>query len=243
MDVVASEDRSTSRLGGLASLLGALLFVVVFVVVGVFVGAEPEAAEEGLARYPEIRAGRTVEDGLYLMVLLLWLPAYLALQRALRTAHAGLATFGSGLGVLGLGVLAAGALPHVAYQRLSNAYEAAEADPAVLAVAYDTMLGIVDMLLIAGLVAALAGVLLLGLAMLRAPAFRGGVAWASVGFGAVGLVAAVWAVVDPLSAVPAGAVFALIVFHLVAGWRLLALARGGVKGSGGEAPPRRTART
>lgn len=108
-----SDDRTTMRWGGLASLLGVALFVVVFVVVGVVIGAEPEAAEQGL-----------------------------------------------------------------------------------------------------------------GLAMLRASVVSRGAAAASLGLGVVGLLAAMWAVVDPLAAAPAAAVFALIAFHVVAGWTMLRLGRG-----------------
>lgn len=227
MEVVARHDAepTTLRWGGVASMLGAVLFLVVFVVVGVVIGDEPVSPEQGLAQYPDIRVGRTIEDGLYLVVLLLWVPLYLVLGEALRAAYQGMALFGSRLGVVGLAVLVAGALPHVVYQRLSDALVSQEADPATLAVAYEAVLGIVDMFVIAGLVAMLSGVLLLGLAMVRAPTFGAGVTWTGVVAGAVGLLTAVWAIIDPLTTVVAGAVFALIIFHLVAGWTLVALAR------------------
>ena len=67
--------------------------------------------------FPDIRAARTVEDSLYLVVLILWVAHFLALYRALRETRLAPALFGSVLGIVGLGVLAAGALPHVATAR------------------------------------------------------------------------------------------------------------------------------
>src|SRR3712207_7030169 len=48
----------------------------------------------------------TVEDGLYLVVLMLWVAHFLALYRALRRTNLAPALFGSVLGIVGLGVLA-----------------------------------------------------------------------------------------------------------------------------------------
>jgi hypothetical protein len=66
------EDEDILRWGGLAGIVGGLLFILVFAIVGVFVGAESAAPEGPITRFPEIRAARTVENGLYLAVLVLW---------------------------------------------------------------------------------------------------------------------------------------------------------------------------
>jgi len=62
-------------------------------------------------RFPDIRAARTVENSLYLGVLLLWVIHCLALYRGLRRTSPTPALFGTALSILGLVVLAAGALP------------------------------------------------------------------------------------------------------------------------------------
>lgn len=59
------QERSVLRWGGLAGIAGGILFIAVFVIVGVFVGADP-AEPEG---FPGIRAARTIENSLYLAVL------------------------------------------------------------------------------------------------------------------------------------------------------------------------------
>src|SRR5262245_54580095 len=111
------QEKSVLRWGGLAGMLGGILFILVFVIVAVFVG-DPG----GIERFPDIRAARTVENSLYLVTLILWVPHFLALYRALRRTSLTPALFGSALGILGLGVLAAGALPHVATVPLSDLY-------------------------------------------------------------------------------------------------------------------------
>ena len=105
-----SEEKGVLRWGGLAGILGGIIFIVVFVVVIVFVGADPAEPEGEVMRFPDIRAARTVEDSLYLVVLVLWIGHFLALYRALRRTSLAPALFGSVVGIVGLGVLAAGAL-------------------------------------------------------------------------------------------------------------------------------------
>jgi hypothetical protein len=108
------EEQSVLRWGGLSGILGGLIFILVFVIVIVFVGPDPAEPEGEVMRFPDIRAARTVEDSLYLVVLILWVLHFLALYRALRRTSLAPALFGSVLGIVGLGMLAAGALPHVA---------------------------------------------------------------------------------------------------------------------------------
>jgi hypothetical protein len=106
-DLKMIEDRRVLRWGGLAGILGSIVMVVVFAIVAVFVGAD--VFEEGLVeRFPDIRAARTVENGLYLAVLVLWMVHFLALYRALRATNLAAAHFGSVLGVVGIAILAAG---------------------------------------------------------------------------------------------------------------------------------------
>jgi hypothetical protein len=102
------EQKSVLRWGGLAGILGSTVLVLVFVVVIVFVGPDPAEPEREVMRFPDIRAARTVEDGLYLVVLILWVTHFLALHRALRETRLAPALFGSVLGIVGLGVLATG---------------------------------------------------------------------------------------------------------------------------------------
>jgi hypothetical protein len=225
-------DPRVLRWGGLAGILGSVLFVLVFVIVGVFVGADPTEPAGAVMRFPDIRAGRTVENGLYLMVLVLWIIHLLALSRSLRGPGRAPALFGGAIGIVGLVVLAAGALPHAASLPISNLYHAPDATPAdqaTLALVWQGMQGVFNALLVTGLVVLPIGVTSLGAGMVESPDFGAGYGWASVGLGVVGLGAAAALLIDPLSSVAVVGVFALIVFHFAVGWKVYRLSRAPVQ--------------
>jgi hypothetical protein len=221
-------DRSVLRWGGLAGVLGGIVFIVIFVVVIVFVGSLDPGPEELVQRFPDIRTARSVENGLYLLVLILWVAHFLALYRALRETRLASALFGSVLGIVGLGVLAAGALPHVAQLPISNLYHAADAPAAnqtTLVLVWQVTQGIFDALLIAGLGVLPIALLALGAAMLGTPAFGKLFGGVSIGLGAIGLLSAIVLLIDPLSPIAAVGIFALIIFNLVIGWKVYTLSR------------------
>jgi hypothetical protein len=222
-------EKRVLRWGGLAGVLGGVLFILVFVIVGVFVGAAATDPAEALMRFPEIQTARTVENGLYLAVLMLWIASFLAVYRAVRTSLAP-ALFGSVLGVVGLTLLAAGALPHVATVPVSSLYHAPGVTPdaqATLLLIWRASSGLFDALLFAGLAVLQIGLILLGVAMLGVPAFGRRFGWMTVGLGVIGTVSAVVVLADPGSPVASLGVFGLIAFHLVIGWRTCALSRSG----------------
>jgi hypothetical protein len=222
------EEKSVLRWGGLAGILGSIAFIFVFVVVIAFVGPDPANPEGAIMRFPGIRAARTIEDGLYLVVLILWVAHFLALYRALRGTNLAPALFGSVLGIVGLGVLAVGALPHVAQAPISDLYHAPGASPedrATLVLLWQATQGILDASFGAGLLLVPVGLVALGVAMLGVPAFGKVFGWVSVGLGVVGVVAASVLLVDPLSPSAFIGVLSLIVFHLVLGWKLYRLSR------------------
>src|SRR5215208_2051328 len=196
------EEESVLRWGGLAGILGGIVFVLVFVVVIAFVGPEPVELEGEIMRFPDIRTARTVEDSLYLVVLILWIAHFLALYRALRGTRLAPALFGSVLGIVGLRVLAAGALPHVATAPISNLYHAPGAtleDQATLVLMWQATEGIFDALFGVGLLFVPIGYVALGIAMLESLAFGKGLGGLGVALGVIGVVAASVLLVDPLS--------------------------------------------
>ena len=224
---VMQEDNSVLRWGGLAGILGGILFILVFGVVAVFVGLDL-TPEEMISRFPDIRAARTVENSLYLLVLVLWVAHFLALYRALRKSSLAPAVFGSVLGVVGLGVLAAGALPHIATAPISDLYHAAGAtfeDQRTLVLSWQATLGIFDALLFVGLVLLPISLVALGVAMLRTPAFGKRFGRLTVGLGLIGVMAATVVLIDPLSPMAAFGFFALIIFNLVLGSKVYRLSK------------------
>jgi hypothetical protein len=223
------QEKSVLRWGGLAGMLGGILYILAFVVVlaGPVGGKEPADLEEWVI-FPDIRAARIVENGLYLVALILGVILFLALYRALQRTNLAPALFGSVLGILGLVVLAAGALPHVATAPLSDLYHAPGATPgeqATLALMWQAAWGIFGALLAVGFFVVPIGLIALGVAMLGAPAFGKGFGWVSVVLGVVGLAAAVFNIVDPASMIAAVTFFAIIIFQLVLGWKVYSLSR------------------
>jgi hypothetical protein len=222
------QEKSVLRWGGLAGILGSIIFILVFVIVIVFVGSDLAELEGWVMRFPGIRAARTVENSLYLMTLILWVIHFLALYHALRRKSLAPALFGSILGILGLVVLAAGALPHVVQARISDLYHApgaTPADQATLVLLWQATQGIFDALLIVGLALLPIGLIALGVAMLGIPAFGKGYGGVSVVLGVAGVVAATILLVDPHSPIAVVGVFALIGFHFVLGWKVYRLSR------------------
>src|SRR5262249_28720799 len=220
-------ERTILRWGGLAGILGGIFFLLTFVVVIGFALPDP-ADPTALARFPDIRAARTLENSLYLVALILWVNLFLALYRALRWTSLAPALVGSVLGILGLVVLAAGALPHVASASISDLYHAPGAtveDKANLVLIWQATQGIFEALLTVGILLVTTGVIALGVAMLGAPSFGKGLGWASVVLGVVGVVAASFDLVDPPSPIAAAGFLALMAFQLVLGWKAYKLSR------------------
>jgi hypothetical protein len=85
--------------------------------------------------------------------------------------------------------------------------------------------GIFDALFGVGLLLVPVGFIALGVAMLGAPAFGKGLGGISVVLGVIGVVAASALLVDPQSPIAFVGVLALIVFHLMLGWKLYSLSR------------------
>jgi hypothetical protein len=224
------QEKGVLRWGGLAGMLGGIIFILTFVVVIAGpVGMEEITDLDALVkRFPDVRMARVVENGLYLAAVILGVPLFLALYRALRRANLAAALFGSVLAILGLCILAAGSLPHVATGPISDLYHAPGAtavDQATLALMWQATQGLFDALLIAGLAIVPLGLVTLGVAMLGSQSFGKVYGWLSVALGALGLVAAIILLVDPLSPIAMVTIFALIIFYLVLGWKLYSLSR------------------
>ncbi len=219
----AEQERSVLRWGGLGGMVGSIVLVIVFVIVAVFVGSDPNEP----MGFSEIRVARTFEDGLYLAVMILWIPFFLALYRALRQERLAPALFGSVLGIVGLVILAAGALPHITTLAVSDLLGAPGAtinDQAALEL-WNAAYAVFDALLIVGLILATIGVVCLGAAMIKNPRFGRGIGWTSVVLGVAGVVASSVSLWNPDSPAPVVAMAGLIVFGAASGWKTYRLSR------------------
>jgi hypothetical protein len=217
------QERSVLKWGGLGGMVGSIVFVVVFVIVAVFVGSDPNEP----TGFPGIRVARTFEDGLYLAVMILWIPLFLALYRALRHERLAPALFGSALGIVGLVVLAAGALPHITTLAVSDLVHAPGAtinNEAALEL-WKAAYAVFNALLTVGLIVATIGVICLGAAMIKNPKFGKAIGWTSVVLGVAGVIAASVQLWNPDSPAPVVAMAGLIVFGAVSGWKTYRVSR------------------
>lgn len=198
-----------------------------FGVVAAFVGMDI-TPEQSLTRFPDIRAARTVENSLYLVVLLLWVVHSLGLYRALRRTSPTPALVGTVLSVLG---------PRRARGRSAPAHRDRPAlrpvprsrgdpqDQTTLVLLWHGIAAMFDALLFAGLVILPLGLIALGTAMLGAPGYGTRIGRTTVALGVTGLAAATAVVLGVPAAMGALGVFALIGFHLILGRNTLKLAR------------------
>ena len=217
MQALENESR-VLRWGGLAGVAGGLLFILVFVIVGAFVpayAAEPAAAVKW---FPDIRLVRMIENGLYLVVLVLWV-AQLSrgVSRAARTSLAP-ALFGGALGVAGLcparGGRSSARRDHPALRPLPRARGDLRRPGDPPHSLWQASAGPARRPALAGLGVLSTGLVVLGAAMAGARAFGRRLGGFAVGLGLIGVTASIVALVDPRSPAPALGMFALIAFHL-----------------------------
>lgn len=223
------QEKSVLRWGGLSAMLGVILFLVAIVAAMILVGDDPPTLVESVTRFPDVKTYRVIENLAYLLGLVLQVPLFLALYRALQKTSLAPALFGAALGILGLVALVVSTTPHVAHARLADLYNApgaTPADQATIALMWQVVWGMIDVMVYIGFFVIPLGLFALGAAMFSAPAFGKGYGWLTIVLGAIGFAAAMYQMVDTASMAAFGSYLAYIVFYLVLGWKLFSLSRG-----------------
>jgi hypothetical protein len=178
-------------------------------------------------RFPNDRATTFLGESLYLVALILSVTLFLALYRALRGTSLAPALFGTGLAFLGFAVLAAGALPNVAFAPIADLYHGPGATPGeqtALIPLWQATQGIFYETDTVGFLLLMIALIVLGVGMFRAPAFGKGFGGASVVIGVVGIVAIYVVGVSSLS-FAAVAILTNVIFPLLFGWKVYRLSR------------------
>lgn len=218
---VLEQEQAALQWGGICGVLGSLSLVAVFVFLSVLIGLDMLAIEAEIQRFPDIRVIRVIENTMYLLAIALWSVHSVVLFIGLRRHALAPALLGVVFMILGLCVLAVGAIPHTMTDPISDLYHAAGASPArqdVLVIAWTAVQGLVDTLVITGLTLTPLGMGFLGLAMHRSPDY--GRAFGRVGLflAAAGFVSSIYILVGPSDMAALG-IFAVIFFHAILGWR------------------------
>lgn len=186
-----SGEKSVLRWGGLAGVLAGALFLLVPVTLFGFVPPAPADPAGLVMRFPSVRTAIAVGNGVFFVVAGLWVGLTLALYRVLRKTSLAPALFGSVLFLLGLGVLFVESSTQVAFDPISKLYHAPGATPAeqaTLALVWQATQGMFNQFDAAATLLLSAGLVVLGVAMLEAPAFGKGIGWASAVIGAASVV-------------------------------------------------------
>ena len=195
-------ERSVLRWGGLAGILGSVVFIFVPIVLFGFVPQAPTGlfhTEGGgqvdpaalVMMFPDARAPIAVGNFLNFVSAVLTLALVLALYRALRETSPAPAILGSVLYVLGLGVLFTETVTQAAFDPISSLYHATGVTPAeqtTLTLLWQATQGIFFELDAAAALLLSVAMVVLGVAMIRAPDFGKRVGVMVSGLGGASLV-------------------------------------------------------
>ena len=222
-----NDEKSVLRWGGLAGMLGGIVTILMMVTLLVLVPDPIAGPEELLMRFPDERATTYLGESLYLVALILSVTLFLALYRALRGTNLAPALFGTGIAFLGFAVLGAGALPIVAFAPIADLYHTAGVTPGeqtTLIPLWQATQGIFYETDTVGFLLLMIGLIVLGVGMLRTPAFGMGFGGVSVVIGVVGVVAIYVVGLGSLS-FAAVVVLTNVIFPLLFGWKVYRLSR------------------
>jgi hypothetical protein len=188
---------------------------------------------EGLMRFTDVRAALGISTILMMTIAVLSVALVLALSRALRVFNLAFALFGTVLGVTGYIVTALGdASTFFAFAPISdlNQSPAVTAETQATAVLlWQTTQGITSTFFFVGSLFMVLCFIILGVAMLRAPAFgiRFGVVSIVLGvIGLMGVVASLFITGETGMQIMGIAVFSNIIFLPLFGWKVFSLSRG-----------------
>ncbi len=220
-------EKSVLRWGGLAGILGGIVFILMMVILLVLASDPNASPEELLMNFPNDRATTYLGESLYLVALILSVTLFLALYRALRGTSLAPALFGTGVAFLGFAVLGAGALPNLAFAQIADLYHAPGVTPGeqtALIPLWQATQGIFYETDTVGFFFLMVGLIVLGLGMLRAPAFGMGFGGVSVVIGVIGIVAIYVVGLGSLS-FAAVVVLTNVIFPLIFGWKVYRLSK------------------
>lgn len=219
-------DRQLCRWGGIAALAGVASMIGTGVVVGAL--GLPDASDvETLRDFGDIETGRIFEHFLYLGALVLFALHIVVLNRLLAPAHRPAALFGTVVAQFGLVIMAASSMLHLSTSPLAELTTDPDTpvdDLASIEYAWHGAQSVFDTMLVTGVLLVPIGIVLFGLAMLRATEFGPRLAWFAIVTGTLGFAGAAIEAVDRDLEFSAVAVLAIVAFHLSSGWRTLTLA-------------------
>ena len=222
-----SKEKSFLRWGGLAGILAGIFFILTIVTLVEFGPSTTATPAQLVMRFPDVRTALAVGNGFYFLVSVSLAGLALGLYKALRGPSPGPALFGTVLFVLGLGVTFIEDITQVAFDPISNLYHApgaTAADQATLTLIWQATQGMFNEFDVAATLLLSTGLIVLGVAMIRAPAFGKVFSGLSVAFGAAQIVGISSSSTNSVAYAPF-ALLAFLVFPVLFGWKLYSLSK------------------
>jgi len=223
------QDKLVLRWGGLAGILAFIVWIVEMPLYGFVDPFTPE----GLMRFADVRAALGMSTILMMTIAFLSVAFVLSLYRALRATNLAFALFGGVLGVVGYIATALGdASTFFAFAPISNLYQAPAATPetqTIVVLLWQANQGITITFFFVGSLFMTLSFIVLGVAMLKAPAFGKRFAGVSILLGVIGIVGVIASlfVAGEIGMQLMGiSVFANIIFLPLFGWKVYRLSRG-----------------
>jgi hypothetical protein len=221
------KEKSFPRWSGLAGMTAGIFFILTIVTLIEFGPSTTATPAQLVMNFPNVRTGLAVGNGFYFLVSVSLVGLALGLYRAIRVTSPGAAVFGTVLYVLGLGVTFIEDTTQFAFDPISNLYHApgaTPADQATLALIWQATQGMFNEFDVAATLLLSTGLVVLGVAMIRAPAFGKVFGGLSIGFGAAQTLGISLFSTNSAAYAPF-ALLAFLIFPVLFGWKLYSLSR------------------
>ena len=169
-----SKEKSFLRFGGIAGILAGIFFICTIVTLINFGNPATANATELVTRFPDHRTGLAVGNAFYFLVSVSLVGLALGLYQGLRRQSPVIALYGTVLYVLGLGVTFVEDATQVAFDPISNLYNAAgatAADQATLTLLWQATQGMFNQFDVAATLLLSTGLIVLGVAMIQGISF------------------------------------------------------------------------
>ena len=221
------KEKSFLRFGGLAGILAGVFFICTIVTLINFGNSTTSNIADLITRFPSHRTGLAVGNAFYFLVSVSLVGLVLGLYQALRRSNPVPALFGTVLYALGLGVTFVEDTTQVAFDPISKLYNAAGAtsvDKATLIIVWQATQGMFNQFDVGATLLLSTGLIVLGAAMIRVPAFGKAFAAVSVVIGVAQIVGISFLSTNSAAYAPF-ALLAFLIFPVVFGWKLYSLSR------------------
>jgi hypothetical protein len=228
-EVKMENEKRVLRLGGLAGILAFIIWIGEMPLYGY---VDP-FTYEGLMRFPDVRVALGISTILMMTIAFLSVTLVLAMYRVLRETNLAFALFGGVMGIIGYITTALGdASTFFAFAPISDLYQGPAATPEtqeVINLLWQTNRGMTNTFFFVGSLFMTICFIVLGVAMINAPAFGKRLGLVSIVLGVIGIagvISSLFVAGDIGMQLMGISVFSNLIFLPLFGWKVYKLSRG-----------------